>query len=342
VKAVFKFKDGKNGWEIRDIPRTNPKENEVEIKVKFIGVCGSELHLYHDKHKYDPPVVVGHEFSGIISRVGKDVIKWKVGDRVVCENHTTSCRECEFCRNGQEQFCPSRKAMGYATNGCWTEYVYRPTWLLHKVPSSVSLEEAALVEPTSITVFALCERTNNIKDLVLVEGCGPIGMISAMVAKARGAKKVILTGIDVDKKFRIPIAKQLGIDEVINVTEIDLKEKIMELSFGKGADFVIEASGSEKAINDAVDLVKKTGQIIVIGETEKDIMFNWNKAIFKACSLLFTLGSNFNSWKMSLDLLEERKINLLKIITHKLPLENWEEAFKLMESKEAAKVLLIP
>jgi len=344
LKAVVKFKDGKNGWEIRDIPRSVPKEDEVEIKVEMLSVCGSELHLYHDNHYYKPPVVVGHEFSGVISRVGKNVNKWQVGERVVCENHTRSCRVCEFCRNGQEQFCSSRKAMGYDIDGYWTEYVCRPAWLLHKIPPDVSLEEAALIEPTSIVVHALFYKTNiKTNDIVLVQGCGPIGMIAAMVAKARGAKTVILTGIDVDKKVRIPLAKKLGIDNVINVTEINLKEKIMDLTSGKGVDVVIEASGSDIAINSAIDLVKKTGKIIAIGETRDEyIKFSWNKAIFRACTVFFSLGSNYSSWEISLNLIKDGKINLKKLITHKLPLEDWEKAFKLMDAKESGKVILIP
>lgn len=344
MRAIVKFKDGKDGWEVRDIPKPIPKDDEVEIKVEAIGVCGSELHLYHDNHYYKPPVVVGHEFSGTITNIGKNVKKWKIGDRVVSENHTTACRECEFCRNGKELFCPTRKSMGYDIDGYWTEYVCRPTWLLHRIPDNVSLEEAAMTEPTSVGVFALTEKTYIKPNYnILVQGCGPIGMIAAMVAKASGAKKVILTGIDVDEKIRIPIAKKLPIDEVINISNIDLQEYVMDLTHGFGVDIVVDASGSDVAINNAVDLVKKTGQIIAIGETrEKNISFGWNKAIFRACSVLFTLGSNYNAWETTLSLVGGGRINLKPIITHKLPLEDWEKAFKLMDAKESGKVLLIP
>jgi len=243
MKAVIKFKDGKDGWEIRDILRKDPKKDEVEIEVKYVGICGSEVHLYHDRHYYEPPVVVGHEFSGVISRIGNDVNDWKVGDRVVCENRKTVCRKCEYCREGLMQLCPNIRAIGYVEDGYWTNYVCSPDWVLHRIPENVTLEEAALTEPTAVVVQAIIEDTPiRACDIVLIQGCGTIGLLAAMTAKAAGAT-VIITGIDVDKKVRLPIAKKLNIDYVFDITSIDLKSKIKEITNGKGVDFIVEASG---------------------------------------------------------------------------------------------------
>lgn len=344
MKAVVKFKDGKDGWEIRDVERADPGPGEVEIEVKYVGICGSELHLYHDQHFYIPPVIVGHEFSGVISRVGANVRGWKVGDKVVSENQVGACRACEYCRSGLMHFCSERKPVGYVSNGYWTQYVCRPSWMLHKVPSAVSLEEAALTEPTTVAVSALCER-HQIKtgDVVLVQGCGPIGLLAAMVSKAAGAGHIVVTGTSADKEARLPVAESLGVDRVINISEEDIKPYIMEVTNGKGVDVVVEASGAPAAISSAIDVIKKRGTLIAIGEVGDDIVsYRWTTSIFKAVSILFTYGSTYDSWETALKLMSNHKINVKPLITHVLPLERWREGFELLEQKKGIKVLMTP
>ncbi len=342
MRAVVKFKDGKDGWEIRDIERPDPKENEVEIKIMATGICGSELHLYHDNHVYTPPVVVGHEFAGEIVRVGKAVKKWKVGDRVVSENNKSVCGVCDFCRTGQPILCPERKSVGYKINGGWTSYFCTPEHLLLRIPDNVTFEEAAMTEPVSVATQALIVRdTVHIGDIVLVQGCGTIGLINAMVAKAIGAKKVILTGTDIDEDVRLPIARSLDLGTIINVQRENLKERIMELTDNKGVDVVIEASGADSAIYDMVDLIKKTGQIVAIGETlRKDLKFPWVAAVFKSCTISYSFGATFRAWKSALELMGQEKINLKPLITHTIPLEEFRKGFELLENKEALKVIM--
>lgn len=342
MKAVVKFKDGKDGWEIREIDRVEPKENEVEIKIMATGICGSELHLYHDNHTYVPPVVVGHEFAGEIVRVGKNVSKWKKGDRVVSENNKSVCGVCEFCRTGQPILCPERKPVGYKVNGGWTSYFCTPEHLLIKIPDNVSFEEAAMTEPVSVATQALIVRdTVHFGDVVLVQGCGTIGLINAMVAKALGASKVILTGTDADEAIRLPIARRLDIDEIINVQRENLKERIIEITESRGVDVVIEASGAESAIYDMVSLIKKTGQIVAIGETpEPELTFPWVSAVFKSCSITFSFGATYKAWKYALELMGEKKINLEPLITHTISLEDFRTGFELLEKKQALKVIM--
>jgi len=348
MKAVVKYKDGKNGWEIRDIEKEKPYDLDVEIKVEYIGICGSELHLYHDNHYYKPPAFIGHEFAGVISAVGKDVKDWKIGDRVVTENHITACRKCSYCRSEAMQLCPERKPIGYVDNkhytGAWTEYVNRPEWLLHRIPDKVTLEEAALTEPITIGVHSLCDKVNvTPNDVVLIQGCGTIGLLAGMVAKALGAYKVIITGTEGDEKNRLAVARKIGFDSVININKEVLEDKIKSLTNGAGVDIVVEASGSEMAINSAIELTKKKGTILAIGEAPKSLIsVAWNKAVFKAISILFSFGSYYNSWEIALKLLETKKIDVNPLISHKLPLAKWEEGFRLLEAREGLKVLLKP
>lgn len=342
MRAVVKFMDGKEGWEIRDIDRVDPRDNEVEIKVMATGICGSELHLYHDNHTYTPPVVVGHEFSGVISRVGKDVTKWKVGDRVVSENNKRVCNTCEFCKTGRPILCMERRPVGYKVNGGWTSYFCTPEHLLLKIPDNVTYEEAAMTEPVSVATQALIVRnTVKINDEVLVQGCGTIGLLNAMVARAIGAKRIVITGTGVDVETRFPIAKELGFEEIVNIEEIDLKEYISDTTDNRGMDVIVEASGAGSAIYNTPSLIKKTGTIVAIGETATaDISFPWLSAVFRSCNIVFSFGATYEAWRHALELMGKEKIELAPLITHEIPLEDFRKGFELMENKTALKVIM--
>jgi L-iditol 2-dehydrogenase len=347
MKAVYKVRAGKDGWEIRDIPRREPGENEVEIQIAAAGICGSELHLYHDNHFYTPPALIGHEWSGRINKVGSNVKNWKVGDKVVVYNSRGACGQCYFCRKGQTIFCPNRNTSPYGNkdNGGWREYFTMDTSALLKVPDHVTYAEAAMIEPLAITTHALCLKSPIVTgETVLVQGCGTIGMLAAMVAKASGAGKVILVGRKSARAVRIPVAKKLGmIDLIVDSSQTDLKEVIMELTEGRGADVVVDCAGSEQAINDSISLVRRSGRIIAIGEPPAStVNVKWIDAIVKDLSIVFTFGYLDEAWMIALKLLAEGKVNMKPMITHKLPLEKFEEGFKLMDEKIAVKVILLP
>lgn len=345
MRGIVKYKDGKDGWECRELPRTEPAKNEVEIKVKAIGICGSELHLYHDNHFYTPPVVVGHEFSGVIARVGEGVTDYRVGDRVVAQMDKGACGKCEYCRRGMPNFCPHGKAVGYDIDGGWAEYYCTPENLLFKLPDTVSFEAATMAEPCNVICQALIvKQTVKPGDVVLVQGCGTIGVLAAMVAKAIGAGKVLITGTDVDEPVRIPICNKIeAIDQTVNVMRQDLAEEVRTQTGGKGADVVIEASGAEAAINSMFDVLKKTGNVVILGEAAKDkIAVDWNKILLKSCTVYFSFGEVYDAWDSAVKLIQGGKLELEKLITHTLPLEEFRKGFALLEKKAAMKVILKP
>ncbi len=344
MKGVIKSHDGKDGWDYLEVDNIEPKNDEVEIEVQAAGICGSELHLYHDNHVYDPPVIVGHEFCGIVSRVGPNVKYYKVGDRVVSENNKRTCGVCEFCRTGRSILCRERKSVGYKVNGGWTQYFCTPEKWLLRIPDNVSYEEAAMTEPVSVATQALfVKKTVTYGDVVLVQGCGVIGIINAIVAKILGASTVIITGTKEDEKVRLPIARKVGIEHVLNIEETDLKKYIMDLTSGKGADVIVEASGSKQAIYDMSDIIRKTGTIVVIGETsQKDIPIRWTDLVFKAVTLHFCFGNGFEAWSLALKLMEEKTLHLDSLITHRIPLQEFRKGFDLLDNKEALKVILSP
>lgn len=345
MRAIVKKGDGKENWAVMDMPRNDPGPYEVEIRVKAIGVCGSELHYYHDNHFYTPGTIVGHEFSGEISRIGSEIKDWEIGDRVVAELNKAACGKCELCRKGMLNFCTHGSAIGYEEHGGWAEYYLTPENMLIAIPDSVSFEVATMVEPTNVVCQALIVK-NTVRpgDVVLIHGCGTIGLISAMVAKAIGASCVIATGVDTSEKTRLPIARTINaIDMVVNVQRDDLSKIISEITNDKGVDVIIEASGSASVIQDTYKYLKKTGNIVALGETsETSVSLPWNKVLFKACTIFFSFGEVFEAWEIAMKLIASGKLELEKLITHQLPLKEFRIGFELLDNKKALKVILKP
>ncbi|RKY70236.1 MAG: hypothetical protein DRP97_04075 [Candidatus Latescibacterota bacterium] len=342
--ALVKTQKGAGHLELREVDAPKIAPDEVLIEIKAAAICGTDIHIKHDEFPYWPPVVLGHEFSGEIVELGSEVEHYQEGDRVVGEPHTKACGKCYFCRTGNIQICPAKRSPGWGIDGAFTKYLKMPEKLLHRIPDHMSFEQAALVEPTANVVHDVLERGRvEAEDFVVVLGPGPIGLLAAMCAKAEGARKVMIVGTPGDEALRLKVAREVGIDYVVNLAKEDPIQKTLDLTNGLGADLVVEASGAEPAIRTTVDLVRKMGRITVIGMTGKaDIAFPWDKAIFKACDLLFNLSTSYTSWDRTISLIAERKINVDAIITHREPLTNWEQVFDDVENLRALKAVLIP
>lgn len=342
--ALVKTAKGVGNLELRDVPEPQIAPDEVLIEVKATGVCGTDIHVKHDRFPYWPPVVLGHEFAGQICEVGDEVQGWKVGDRVVGEPHTKACGVCWLCRQGHIQICPEKRSPGWGIDGAFTKYLKYPPKLLHGIPDHVSFEQAALVEPTANVVHDVLERSRvEAEDFVVVLGPGPIGLLAAQCARAEGARAVMIAGTPADEKLRLKTARQLGLDHVVNVAEESALERCLELTEGRGADLVVEASGAEAAINDAVEMVRKKGRISAVGMTGRDdIRFAWDKAIFKACDIYFNLSTSYSSWDRAISLIASGKVNAEALISHCEPLSNWERVFDDVENMRALKAVLVP
>lgn len=344
MKAVVKYARGKGMIEIQDVPEPQIKEDEVLIEVKAVSVCGSDLHIYHDSHPYWPPVILGHEFSGVLVEVGKRVKGWKVGDRVVSETRTGSCGICFICQSGFPQVCEQKRPFGIGINGAYTKYVAGPPHLLHRLPDNIPFEVGAIIEPVAVCVTAILERCGlQAGDSVVIIGPGPIGLISLAIAKATGARMVGITGRSSAAAIRFEKAKELGADRIINTDHEDPILKVMELTNGLGVDMLIETSGNEKAIHQSFEMVRRLGRVCALGITGKpEISIPFDRGIFKALRFDFCFSSSWTAWEKAIGLIAKGKLVVEKLITHKLPLEQWEEAFRLLESRQAAKVILIP
>ncbi len=344
MKAVVKYGKGKGMIEMRDLPEPEIGPDEVLIEIKAVSVCGSDLHIFHDAHPYWPPVVLGHEFSGIIAQVGEMVSGWRIGDRVVSETRTGACGVCFTCQSGFPQVCEQKRAYGIGLNGAFAKYVAGPAKLLHNLPDNIPFDAAAITEPIAVCVTSIVERCGlQAGESVVVTGPGPIGLISVAVAKAAGARTILVTGRSSDEGIRFEKARELGADETINVDKADSIKRVLEVTDGRGADVLIEASGGSTAIYQAFEMVRRLGRICAIGISGKpEVSIPYDKGIFKALRYDFCFSSSWTAWEKTLGLVSKGSLPAEKLITHRLPLEQWEQAFHLMENLEAAKVILLP
>lgn len=344
MKALVKTQKGVGFLQLREVDEPRPGPGDVLIEVKTCGICGTDIHVKNDQFPYWPPVILGHEFFGEIIEVGPDVERWRVGDRVVGEPHTQACGQCYLCRTGNIQICSMKRSPGWGIDGAMARYLKYPGVLLHAVPDSMSDEEAAVVEPTANAVHDVVERARlEAGDFVVVLGPGPIGLLAAMAARAGGARHVLVAGRSVDEGLRLAKARELGFETVINVERDNLLEAVVDLTDGRGADLVVECTGAPSAIALTPDLVRKKGRVCVIGLTGgKTVPFPWDKAAFKVCDMFFNLSTSYTSWDRTIALISTGKIPAGEIVTHRLPLEDWETAFSHVENLRAIKVLLVP
>ena len=284
MKALVKKAKGKGQIELMDYPVPQVKEGYVLIKIKAAGICGSDLKIYDDDHPYYPPVVLGHEFSGVIEEMGSGVEGWRTGDRVVSEVHGLVCGRCRFCLSGEKHVCPSKRALGWGIDGGFAEYVSVPSWLLHRIPEQITFEEAAVMEPLAIAIHGVLERARvEPEDVVVVLGCGPVGLLALQTAKAEGASKVFITGITQDEKLRLKLARELGADRTINVEKEDPVAVVRESTGGVGADLVVEVSGAPQAIAQGFRIVRTHGRFLAIGiPAGQEVPIAWKETVFRA------------------------------------------------------------
>ncbi len=345
MKALVKTKKGEGNLALCDVPIPQiPQDDWVLIRVMAAGVCGTDLHIWHDQFPYWPPVVIGHEFSGQVVKTGTAVKNVKAGDRVVAEPHSLACGECYLCRQGKIQLCEQKRSPGWGIDGGFAEYVTMPARLLHQIPAGMSYEIAALAEPMAIAVHQVAERCKiGCQDFVVVSGAGPIGILAAFVAKENGAGTVLETGINACELVRFPVAKLLGADRIVNVEKEDALGIVMEMTKGRGADIVIETSGAANAVGQSVKMLKKCGKLCAIGMPNvESIPVPWREAVLKSLDTVFCMSSSYPAWDAALSLMAHTEKDLSAVITHKTPLEEWETVFHDLEAERGIKAVFLP
>jgi len=344
MKAVVKTRRGQGNVELKEVEVPKIAPDEALIEVKSTGICGTDVHIYNDTAFYDPPVILGHEYAGIITQVGSKVVNFDVGDRVTSPA-TIPCGTCFMCRINRPNRCigEEKRILGaYKADGTFAKNVAVPSKILHKIPDSLSFDEAAVAEPAACAVHNVSETVGiNAGDLVFVLGPGPMGLLGLQVAKVLGARKVIVAGVGADKD-RLKLAEKLGADITVNVEEEDPVKIVKGLTEGLGADVVLEASGASAARKQAFSLVRRCGKIGLIGLAGKPAEINLDNIVEGELEVKGSWGTIWTSWRKALDLLSLGMIQVAPLVNTKLPLEKWQEGFKMMGERKAMKVLLIP
>ncbi len=344
MKALVKTQKGKGFLEYMDMPEPTPGPGQVLLEIKATGICGTDLHVRDDNFPYWPPVILGHEFAGVVVALGPDCQYYQIGDRVVGEPHTKHCNVCYLCRTGNPQICPTKRSPGWGINGSFTKFLVMPEQLLHRIPDNMDFDTAAVLEPTANAVHDVIERGQIVAgDFVVVIGPGPIGLLAGLTAKAAGARHVVMAGTPQDEGLRLDTARRLGFDTVINIAEENLTEVVMKLTNNIGADLVIDCSGAPRAIAGMPDLARKKGRLLAIGLTGgRTVDFPWEKCSFKSLDIAFGMSTSYTSWNRAIDLVAKGLLPAQEVITHRMPLADWEKAFEEIESLKALKVILHP
>lgn len=340
MKALVKTKPGKGNLEIKDMPKPVPKANEVLIKVKACGICGTDLKIQDGAFFANTPVIVGHEFSGIVEETGDNVTCAKLGDRVVCEQHSKACGKCRFCLSGRRHLCSEKQSPGYLTDGGFAEYICMEESLVHKIPENMTYNEAAVIEPMAIAAHALFEKISIGGGLnAVILGCGPIALLTLQILKACGTTDVYVTGIDMDEGYRFNKALEYGAAETINVMKTDAVHRIKDLTDG-GAELVIDLSGASSAIQQGIGMLCKDGKFCAIGLPNTNVVVEWTTTVLRAINIFFSYSSGSATWEKCIALISSGKVRLDDFTQDIYPLENWQTAFDKARSGSSMKVII--
>jgi L-iditol 2-dehydrogenase len=317
--------------QFRDVEKPTPKDDEVILQTQRIGVCGSDIHVYHGMHPYTSfPVVQGHEVGGTVAAVGKNVTGLNVGDKITFMPQVT-CGKCYPCTHGMYNICESLKVMGFQTGGAAQEYFALPAENVLKLPHTMSLDEAAFIEPISVTVHALARGGGAEGKKVLVLGAGPIGNLTAQVAKASGATAVMIVDIS---PYKLEKARKCGIDCVVNTDQENLGEAIARYFGPEKADLILECVGVEATMTEAVLNARKGTTIVVVGVFGKKPQVDLGLVQDRELTLTGTLMYQKADYERAIDLVASGKMQLGEMITHRFPFDHYLDAYHEIESSK--------
>lgn len=313
--------------DIREIPMPKPGPSEIVLKVEYVGVCGSDTHFFETgvrKGKpFGLPLILGHECAGTITQVGEGVTTVTPGDRVCFEPQIT-CGSCAYCRSGRYNMCPDVKFPSVPPyDGVLRNYVAVPARSVYRLPENVSTREGALIEPLAVGISAASKGEVTLGETVVILGAGCIGLVTMMACKAMGAARVILC--DLHQK-RLDNALRLGADAVVNASEEDTVARVMELTGGEGADVVFEAASNPRTAAQTVDLVKRCGIIVMVGNINDPTPYRFMDLMYKEGQIR-TIYRYRNNFETALQAVASGKINIKQIISHEYCFDDVQAAF---------------
>ncbi len=338
MKALVKARREPGLWlEEISVPEIGP--NDVLIRVKKTGICGTDLHI----HRWDEwaqktipvPMAIGHECVGEVRDVGNQVTGFKPGDRVSVEGHVT-CGYCRNCRAGRRHLCRNARGLGVNRPGCFAEFVAMPAANVFRLPADIPDDIAAFLDPLGNAVHTALSF-DLVGEDVLVVGAGPIGLMAAAVARHAGARYVVISDVN---EFRLDVARKMGVSYAANSRERPLSEVMSHLGMTEGFDVGLEMSGSADGFRDLLDVMNYGGRIAILGIPTAPIAIDWTQVIFKGLVLKGIYGREvFETWYKMVSLLQAG-MNVTHVLTHRFRAAQFEEAFEVMRAGACAKVIL--
>nr|WP_276411812.1 alcohol dehydrogenase catalytic domain-containing protein [Halomicroarcula sp. XH51] len=323
--------------ELIDRPKPDPAPDEALVAVDYAGMCGSDAGIYEFESAFermDLPTVIGHEYAGRVVEVGDAVTKFAVGDRVV-ERPIRACGDCYQCDIGEENVCQNAVITGVDHDGAYEPYLAVPERALHPVPDDVEQRYASMVEPTSVGARAVIENSRvRAGDRVMVEGPGPIGLLTAQIARAQGGD-VVVTGVGQDADYRLPLAEDLGF-ETINVADDDAEGRRDELTDGVGYDVVFDTTGHPSGLTGAVDAVRKGGQIVLVGQTGETTM-PYSPLVRGEIDVQCSYASTYRDFEHALRLIGRGEVDAATFVDDRFSLLDADEAFEAFLAGETVK-----
>ncbi len=338
MKALVKAKAEPGLW-MEQVPVPVPDSNDVLIKITKTAICGTDVHIWNwDKWAaatIPVPMVVGHEFCGEIVETGSAVVRYSIGMRVSGEGHI-ACGTCRNCRAGRAHLCRNTQGVGVNRPGSFAEYVCIPQSNVVPIPDDIPDEIAAIFDPFGNAVHTALSF-DLVGEDILITGAGPIGIMAAMVARRCGARKVVITDINPQ---RLQLARKMGIEYVVNAKKEKLSDVMKNIGMTEGFDVGLEMSGAATAFRDMIDKMNNGGKIAILGIAPTSFEIDWNKVIFKMLNLKGIYGREmFETWYKMITFVESG-LDLSPLITHRIPIDDFEAGFAAMQSGSTGKVVM--
>jgi threonine 3-dehydrogenase len=339
MRAIVKPSAGP-GLEMTERPVPKPGVNDVLIKIKKTSICGTDVHI----NKWDqwasrtikPPLIIGHEYVGTVADVGEGVQGFELGQLVTGEGHIV-CGHCRNCLAGRRHLCPNTQGVGVNRDGAFADYVAIPQSNVWKVPAGMNLDVVSCFDPLGNAVHTALSF-DLVGEDVLITGAGPIGCMAIAVARAAGARKIVITDIN---DGRLELAKKLGPTRTVNVMKENLTDVWhKELGMTEGFDVGLEMSGSPPALRQMIDNMVNGGRIALLGIMSGEVAIDWNKVVFKMLHLKGIYGREmFETW-YKMTALVQGGMDITPVITHRFPVEQFQEGFELMGAGKSGKIVL--
>ncbi len=339
MKAIAKTKR-REGLDLIDKPVPEIGPGDALIRIRAAGVCGTDVHIYNwdkwSQARIHPPLVAGHEFVGTIEKCGSEVHHVKPGDRVSGEGHLV-CGHCTFCRTGQAHICRDVEIIGVDRDGCFAEMLAMPADNLWPVPDQIPDHHAAVFDPLGNAMHTVMSAPIAGRS-VLVMGAGAIGLFAISILKTIGAARIIVVEPD---PYRRELAAKLDIDTVLDPSDDDVDETVLKMTDGLGTEVLLEMSGHESAIKQGLRLLRNGGDAAMLGIPPGPITIDWAEVVFKGITIHAVNGRRmYDTWYQSQAFLLKSQLTIDPIITHIIDFNDYQQAFDLLRSGNAGKIVL--